>query len=187
MAGDIPRAVLLDRDGVINEDRPRSVRSVHDFVLLPHVAEAIATLTRHGYLVIVITNQAVVGRGDLALETLEAIHDRMRSLIARAGGRIDAVHVCPHTERDGCACRKPQPGLLLEAQRTYGFDLAETWFVGDALRDIQAAEAAGCRSALVLTGKGSRYSNTVGLTVFNDLSQFVRRLCDTTHQPRRNR
>jgi D-glycero-D-manno-heptose 1,7-bisphosphate phosphatase len=177
MTDAFPRAVLLDRDGVINEDRPRSVRSVHEFVLLPDVAEAIASLTHHGYLVFVITNQAVVGRGELALEDLEAIHDRMKELIRQAGGRIEAVYVCPHTDQDGCVCRKPQPELLFEAQRAHGFDLATTWFVGDDLRDIQAAEAAGCRPALVRTGKGSRYAGTAGLPVLEDLSQFVGLLC----------
>jgi len=177
MTDEFPRAVLLDRDGVINEDRPRSIRSVHEFALLPDVAEAIASLTRQGYLVIVITNQAVVGRGELAPQDLAAIHDRMNELIGRADGRIDAVYVCPHTAQDGCACRKPKPALLFEAQRAHGFDLAATWFVGDDLRDIQAAQAAGCRPALVSTGKGRRYTPVDGLAVFDDLSQFVGLLC----------
>ena len=183
MTDEFPRAVLLDRDGVINEDRPRSVRSVQEFALLPDVAEAIASLTRQGYLVIVITNQAVVGRGELAPKDLEAIHNRMNELIVRAGGRIDAVYVCTHTDQAGCACRKPQPSLLFEAQRAQGFDLAATWFVGDDLRDIKAAQAAGCRPALVCTGKGRRHAEVEGVPVFDDLSQFVGLLCTGALDP----
>jgi D-glycero-D-manno-heptose 1,7-bisphosphate phosphatase len=138
------RAVFLDRDGVINRNkvrdgRPHGPRSVEDFVVLPGVGEAVATLRAAGYLVIVATNQP-----GLARETVEAMHAKLRRAVP-----VDDIRVCPHVESDNCACRKPKPGLLLEAAREHGISLAQSWMVGDRWRDVEAGKAAGCRTVFI--------------------------------------
>lgn len=165
--------VLLDRDGVINRDLPESVRSPEALVLLPEALKALALFNEHGVSVIVITNQACVGRGDVSPETLKAIHQKMTREVEAHGGKLEAIFVCPHTDADACHCRKPAPGLILNAQHRYGFDLATTYFVGDALRDLQAAQAAGCRAALVKTGKGAKVTPPAGVSVFNTILAFA--------------
>lgn len=167
------RFVLLDRDGVINEDRPESVRSRNTFVVLPNVPEAIALLNQKGYAVVVVTNQACVGRGELSREELDAIHRLMIDEVGRAGGRIERIYVCPHIDEDHCDCRKPKTGLIDQARQDYGFQSAETWIVGDDLRDIQAAQAAGCRPALVRTGKGAQIVAPAEVPIFRDLMHFA--------------
>lgn len=149
------RAVILDRDGTINVDRPHYVLSLAELELLPGVPAAIARLTQAGYRVLVASVQQCVGKGLLAPAGLERIHAAIADAVARAGGRIDGWYVCPHLDADGCACRKPKPGLVLQAQTAWGFDPAATWAIGDAERDLGMARAAGCRPALVRTGKGS--------------------------------
>jgi D-glycero-D-manno-heptose 1,7-bisphosphate phosphatase len=150
----VSRVVLLDRDGVLNVDRPRSVTALSELALEPGADRAVALLSRAGYAVLVITNQAAVGRGELSEVELVRIHDQLSSWMAAAGGRIDRFYVCPHAEAAQCACRKPKPGLIEQARAAWHFLPAETWFVGDATRDVQACRAAGCRPALVATGKG---------------------------------
>ena len=166
--------VLLDRDGVLNVDLPGSVNSLREMALIPRAAEAVALLNRKGCRVLVATNQACVGRGQLSRETLEEIHREMETQIAAVGGKIDEWFVCAHRAEEHCACRKPKPGLLLQAAQRYGFDLATTWFVGDSGRDVEAALAAGCRPALVLTGKGETARREhPELPVFDDLLAFA--------------
>lgn len=167
------RFVLLDRDGVLNRDLPGSVLSADDLEPIEGSAEAVAWLNRAGFEVAVVTNQACVGRGELAPEELERIHLRLLETVAAAGGCIRAIHVCPHTDDDACDCRKPRPGLLRHAAAEHGLDLATTWFVGDDLRDVEAARAAGCRPALVRTGKGARVGPVEGVPVFDDLAAFA--------------
>ncbi len=138
------RAVFLDRDGVINRNevrdgRPHGPQSVEDFVILPGVGEAVAALRAAGYLVIVATNQPNVAR-----ETVEAMHAKMRRTVP-----VDDIRVCPHSESDNCACRKPKPGLLLDAARDHGISLAHSWMVGDRWRDVEAGKAAGCRTIFI--------------------------------------
>lgn len=150
------RVLLLDRDGVLNVDRPNYVLSVEELLLLPDVGEALALLS--AFTIVVITNQACLGKGLLTQAGLETIHAQLQSEIVGKGGRIDHFYSCPHTDAMACCCRKPKPGLLLQAQAAYGFIPEQTWYVGDAGRDIEAAVAAGCRPALVLTGKGEKTS-----------------------------
>lgn len=176
MPDDRARFVLLDRDGVINRDLPGSVCSVDDFDMLPGAAAAIAAINRKGYRVLVITNQACVGRGDLSAAELGAIHRLMLGHVAAAGGAIEAIYVCPHTDEDDCDCRKPRPGLIEQAHAEYDFDRAATWMVGDSSRDIEAALAAGCRAALVRSGKRLDPGLRTGVTVFDNLSAFVQQL-----------
>jgi len=170
--------VLLDRDGVINRDRPGSVCAMGDFEILPHAARAIAQLNAKGYHVLVISNQACVGRGELAPEGLDAIHHELQRQLGRLGGRIDRFYVCPHVDEDDCNCRKPRPGLIDLACADYGFERAATWLVGDSARDVEAARRAGCRPALVRTGKSLSGSWHTGVPVFDDLAQFARELVD---------
>ena len=166
--------VLLDRDGVLNVDRPDYVRTPSELVLLPGVAAALRDLRARGYRALVITNQAGVGRGLVTAATLTAIHTRLRELVAAAGGAIDGIYVCPHRPEDGCPCRKPKPGLIERARAEWGFEPRDTWFVGDSARDVEAARAARVRPALVRTGHRD-YEPTPGdgVAAFDDLAAFV--------------
>ncbi len=170
-----PKVVLLDRDGVLNRDRSDYVRTVEQLVVLPGIPAAVARLNRAGYRVCLITNQAAVAKGLIHPETLEAIHARLSDTIGAGGGRIDAIYHCPHRDEDRCGCRKPAPGLILRAREEWGFDPARTWMVGDTRRDMEAARAAGCRAALVLTGHSEKNRETLswGVPVFDDLPAFV--------------
>jgi len=143
------RAVFLDRDGVINETmvldgRPVAPASVDAVQLRPGVEEALEALRRAGFLLIVVTNQPDVGKGLVRREAVETIHAALRRRLP-----LDDLKVCYHVDADGCACRKPKPGLLLEAARERGIDLGQSVMVGDRWRDIEAGRAAGCRTVLV--------------------------------------
>jgi D-glycero-D-manno-heptose 1,7-bisphosphate phosphatase len=148
------RYVLLDRDGVINEDSDAFIKSPEEWRPIPGSLEAIALLNSHGFKVVVITNQSGIARGLFDLSMLERIHRKMRRLAAENGGVIEAVYYCPHGPEDECACRKPKAGLIKAFAAEYRAELHETVLVGDSLRDLQAAEAAGVRPILVKTGKG---------------------------------
>ncbi len=150
-----PSAVFLDRDGVLCEDRVKPVSAWEEFHWLPGAVEAIRALGAAGVPVFVITNQAGVGRGIVSRAQVEEVHRRLLAHLEESGGRIRALYACFHAPEDGCACRKPRPGLLLEAAREHGVDLARAWVVGDMGRDLEAGRAAGCRTALVRTGKGA--------------------------------
>lgn len=150
------RLVLLDRDGVLNEDRPDYIKSPTEVVMIPGSAEAVARLNRAGVKVALCTNQSAVGRGIIGLERLEQIHAHIRTLLAREGARIDAIFFCPHAPWDRCGCRKPAAGLLSEALRRFGTDPADTPMIGDTLRDLQAAKALGCPRHLVRSGNGAK-------------------------------
>jgi D-glycero-D-manno-heptose 1,7-bisphosphate phosphatase len=171
--------VLLDRDGVINVDQPTSVRSLAELSVIDGVPEAIAKINAKGYSVLVITNQAVVARGHLSRQELDHIHRRIEEIVERAGGRIDGWYVCDHDDSMDCQCRKPRPGLLLQAASEHRFELADTWFVGDAERDVQAAVTAGCKPALVKTGKGLITTEKLrNVPAFNSLLEFAANLAD---------
>jgi D-glycero-D-manno-heptose 1,7-bisphosphate phosphatase len=148
-------AIFLDRDGVINENRPDHVKSWEEFAFLPGALEALRALAGLGWPVIVISNQAIINRGLATRQTVDEINARMTAAIRDAGGRIDGVFYCPHRTDDGCDCRKPRPGLLFKAAADHGLDLARSFLVGDAESDVLAAQAAGCQAILVLTGRGA--------------------------------
>jgi D-glycero-D-manno-heptose 1,7-bisphosphate phosphatase len=151
------KAVFLDRDGVINADQDGYVTSWSQFRLLPGALEGLRQLSAAGYRLAVVTNQAVVGRGLASAAEVGELNARMVSALAEGGARIDAVLSCLHAPEDGCACRKPQPGLLIEAGRRLGVAPADTCVIGDWVDDIAAARAAGCAvPILVLTGRGRR-------------------------------
>jgi len=147
-------AVFLDRDGVINEEGPGYVTRWSEFFFLPGALEGIRLLHRRGFRIFVVTNQSCVGRGLIRASDLETIHSLMRDRIQNAGGWIEQVYMCPCLPDSGCLCRKPLPGMILQAARDYGLNLKHAVLVGDALTDIQAGKAAGCRTFLVRTGKG---------------------------------
>ena len=174
------KLVILDRDGTINEDSEQHVRSPEEFRPIKGSLEAIARLTQADYRIVVATNQSGIARGFLDTRTLFAIHDTLLRALAQVGGRIDAFFFCPHAADAGCQCRKPQPGMLLEAGRRFNVALDEVYMVGDALRDLQAAAAAGARPVLVLTGKGAKTRADgklpAGTRVFPDLAAFAEHL-----------
>ena len=146
--------VFIDRDGVINANRPDYVKSWHEFHFLPGSREAIAKLSRAGHRIVVCTNQAGVAKGIIAVETIEDIHRKMVAEIAEMGGLIEKVYYCPHAKEENCACRKPRPGMLLRARDELDLDLTDAVFVGDSMSDIHAGLAAGIHTILVLSGLG---------------------------------
>jgi D-glycero-D-manno-heptose 1,7-bisphosphate phosphatase len=150
------RLIILDRDGVINHDSDQFIKTPDEWHPIPGSLEAIARLSHAGFRVAVCTNQSGIGRGLFDMATLNAIHNRMHRALSQVGGRVDAVFFCPHTGEAKCECRKPQPAMMIEAGRRFGADLATVPCVGDSLRDLQAADAAGAQPILVLTGKGEK-------------------------------
>lgn len=148
--------VFLDRDGVINRDSGAYVKDPSEFEFIPKSPEAIALLSQSGFQVIVITNQSMIGRGLATKESLEAIFEKMKDGVETAGGRITDIFYCPHVPQDRCSCRKPKPGLILQAKKKYQIDLNRSFTVGDSAKDILCARNAGCAKAiLVKTGNGA--------------------------------
>ena len=179
------KLVILDRDGTINEDRDDYVKSAEEWVPLPGALEAIARLNHGGWHVVVATNQSGLGRGLFDMAALNAMHLKMNTLLARVGGRVDAVFFCPHTRDEGCDCRKPLPGLVEQIGQRYGVHLDEVPIVGDSLRDLQAGAAVGCPPHMVRTGKAGRLGadaladllrQVPGTEVHDDLAAFVEHL-----------
>lgn len=153
------KAIFLDRDGTVNR-YVGFLRSIDEMELLPGAAEAIRRINESGYLAILVTNQPVIARGEVTEAELQEIHNKLETLLGREGAYLDAIHYCPHHPHKGfegevpelkfdCACRKPKPGMLLQAAKDYNIDLTASWMVGDRESDIQAGQAAGCRTALV--------------------------------------
>lgn len=187
------KLVVFDRDGTINEDRDDYVKSADEWLPLPGALEAIARLNHAGWHAVVATNQSGIGRGLFEMAALNAMHAKMNRLLQQAGGRIDAVFFCPHVDADGCDCRKPLPGLLHQIGERYGVDLSTVPVVGDSLRDLQAAAAAGCPAHLVATGKQKRPGSTrlpellaqvPGARAHDDLAAFAEFLIQSDRQAR---
>lgn len=147
--------VFLDRDGVINVDSDEYVKTPSEFDFIPNSPQAIAMLCRHGFEVIVITNQSLIGRQMATQEILDAIFQKMKAGINKVGGRIKDIFFCPHIPGAGCDCRKPEPGLILQACATYQIDLLTSIMVGDSAKDIETGITAGVgKTILVQTGNG---------------------------------
>jgi D-glycero-D-manno-heptose 1,7-bisphosphate phosphatase len=161
-------AIFLDRDGVINHNRADHVKSWPEFEFLPGSLLALRRLARLDWPVVVVTNQAMIGRGQASRDSVDDIHARMLTAVLRAGGRIDAVMLCPHRPDEDCACRKPRPGLLLDAADALGLDLARSFMVGDAASDVMAALNAGCQPVLVKTGRGSAQLDVMSAALRGD-------------------
>jgi D-glycero-D-manno-heptose 1,7-bisphosphate phosphatase len=174
------KLVILDRDGTINYDSDKYIKSPAEWRAIPGSLEAIARLTQADYRIVVATNQSGLARGLFDTRTLFAIHETLLQALAQLGGRIDAFFFCPHAAEAGCPCRKPQPGMLLEVARRFNVALDDVYMVGDAQRDLEAAAAAGAKPVLVLTGKGERTRDEgkmpPGTLVFRDLAAFAQHL-----------
>lgn len=150
----LKKVAFLDRDGVINFDSHDYIKSRSEFEFIPGSIEAIRILTLAGFTSFVITNQSALARELISLEELQKIHKMMKTKIASAGGRLREIFFCPHMPQDNCGCRKPQPGLIFQAQRKYDIDLADAVMIGDSAKDIECAYNAGCGQAvLVKSGK----------------------------------
>lgn len=173
-------AIFLDRDGVIIENRSEYVRDWSQVSFLPEVLEALSSLRDKDFKFIIVTNQSAIGRGLISNETAEEINHRLVRYIKRNGGRIDGVYMCPHKPEDLCKCRKPQPGLFLQAAREHSLNLSNSWMIGDAWSDLLAGQAAGLRSVvMVRTGRGTAQllqpqpENLKSFLVFNNLSEAL--------------
>ncbi len=180
------RAVFLDRDGTINEERQYLCR-VEDFHFIGGAVEAIRLLRGKGFLVVVVTNQSGIGRGYYAEDDLHALHRHMHAELERQGTGVDACYFCPHHPTHGqgsyavdCACRKPLPGMLLQAASELGIDLASSWMIGDKSADVEAGLAAGCRAMLVKTGYGAGEAGYLppGIRVVDDLLAAARAIIE---------
>lgn len=171
--------VLLDRDGVLNANRPDYVKSPAELALLPGAAEAVARLNRAGHRVAVCTNQACIGRGIIGEERLAEIHHRLHAELARAGARLDALFHAPDPPWAASDRRKPGPGMLREAMALLRRGAEPVLFIGDSLSDLQAAHAAGCGRVLVRCGHGAEVQargippELLPVRVFDDLAQAV--------------
>jgi len=148
--------VILDRDGVINQDSDNFIKSEQEFIPISGSLEAIARLNRAGYRVVIATNQSGLARGYFDLATLEAIHEKLRQLLSAVDGQIEGIFYCPHGPAERCDCRKPLPGLLHQIAEQYVVNLEGVPVIGDSLRDLQSALSVGASPILVRTGKGER-------------------------------
>ena len=176
------KAIFLDRDGTINK-YVGFLRHHNDFELIPGVAEAIKKINDMGYLVIVVTNQPVIARGETSLEELETIHNKMETLLGQEGAYVDAIYYCPHHPQKGfegeipelkieCECRKPKAGMLLKAANDYNIDLSNSWMIGDSENDIVAGKNAGCMTALV-SPNYEQFGQDITLNTLNDMIEVL--------------
>ena len=189
MIPNLSKLIILDRDGVINEDRDDYVKSRSEWVPLPGSLEAIALLNQAGFKIALATNQSGISRGYFTIEELHALHQKMADLLKPLGGQIDSIFFCPHVDADACDCRKPLPGLMIQIANRYNRDETEhpllgVPIVGDSLRDLEAGVKLGATPCLVLTGKGKSTLNKGGLpsgtTVYENLLDFANALLRTT-------
>ncbi|WP_295392038.1 D-glycero-beta-D-manno-heptose 1,7-bisphosphate 7-phosphatase [uncultured Thiodictyon sp.] len=177
----LERFVILDRDGVVNEDSDDYIKSAGEWVPIPGSLEAIAMLTRAGFRIAIASNQSGLSRGLFDLGALNRIHRKLRETAYLFGGRVEMILFCPHAPQDQCFCRKPQPGLLSQIADRTGVILRGLPFVGDSLADIQAARIVGMEPILVKTGKGTRTlaqggAVLEGVAVFDDLKSVSKEL-----------
>jgi D-glycero-D-manno-heptose 1,7-bisphosphate phosphatase len=169
--------LILDRDGVINEDSDDFIKSPDEWVPIPGSLEAIARANRAGYRVAVVTNQSGIARGKLGLADLQRIHEKMGRQLEAVGGKLEAIVFCPHAPEDHCDCRKPRPGMFHEIASRLGASLTDVPVVGDRWADIEAARTIGATPILVRTGKGQRTMDNghdlTDVAVYQDLSTFI--------------
>lgn len=182
------KLVIVDRDGVLNEDSPDYIKSPAEWQPIPGSLEAVARLNHAGWRVVVASNQSGLARGLFSLDTLFAIHDKMQRLCAELGGRIDGIFYCPHGPDDKCECRKPAPGLYKDIARRLQLDLRNVPVVGDSLRDLEAAQAAGAMPILVKTGNGAQVAgklpkNFQDIPVYADFAAFAAALIAGAAKP----
>lgn len=175
------KLIVLDRDGVINYDSDDYIKSVDEWIALPKALDAIARLSKAGWTVTVATNQSGLARGYYSVPTLEFMHQKLRDAVQQRGGHMGLITYCPHGPDDGCQCRKPKVGLLEQVAEYYQVALDNVWFVGDSLRDLQAAARVNAQPVLVCTGNGEQ-TRTGELPdntkIFADLSAVADHLLD---------
>jgi len=171
------RAAFLDRDGVINRKarEGKYVTRWEEMQILPGVSDAIALLNRAGFRVIVVSNQRCVAKGLITTADLEALHRRLCEALARDGATIDAIYYCPHETQPPCRCRKPQPGMLLDAARDHDIDLGASWMIGDSKADVEAGKSAGCNTALLAGGErgAKEEAGTVGASLLDAVQRIL--------------
>ncbi len=170
--------IILDRDGVINEDSDEYIKSPDEWHAIPGSIQAIGRLNHAGYRVIIVTNQSGVGRGMFDIDTLGRIHQKMCQQLEEAGATVESIFYCPHTPEDECECRKPKPGMFRDIEKRLGKNLEGVYAVGDSLRDLHAAQEVNATPILVKTGKGMRTLQTNDpildrVQQFDDLYSFV--------------
>jgi|TARA_Y100000296_G_scaffold13775_1_gene16070 D-glycero-D-manno-heptose 1,7-bisphosphate phosphatase len=177
------KLIILDRDGVLNQDSDAYVKSVDEWIPIPGSAEAVGKLCKAGYTVAIATNQSGLARGYFAEADLAAMHDKMVALAAEHGGEFAHIAYCPHGPDDHCDCRKPLPGLIHQIEQALDVSAKAAWMIGDSIRDLEAGAAAGCQTALVRTGKGAKSEHKLTshellskAPVFDDLQSFVANL-----------
>ena len=147
------KAIFLDRDGVINQERKDYVKKIDEFKILDKIADAINIIKSHGFLVIIITNQSAINRKLISVETLNKIHEKLQLYLEKHDTSFDGIYFCPHIPSENCECRKPKPGLLLHAAEDYNIDMKNSFFIGNSITDIEAADAAGCKGILLEENK----------------------------------
>ena len=188
----VVKLVILGRDGILNEFRDDHVKAPDEWFPVPGALEAVSRLNHSGWHVVVATNQSGIGRGMIDMASVNAVHAHMNKQLMAVGGRVDAVFFCPHTPEDLCDCRKPLPGLMRDIGKRYGIDLKQVPMVGDTLRDLQAAHAAGCEPHLILSGRAalldpglvqSMLDLVPGTRVHADLAEFAEYLLARGTQP----
>jgi D-glycero-D-manno-heptose 1,7-bisphosphate phosphatase len=174
------KLVILDRDGVINQDSANFIKNPNEWIAITGSLEAIALLNQSGFRVVLATNQSGVSRGFFDMATLNNIHDKMHKALSQVGGRIDALYYCPHAAEDSCECRKPKTGMMEDIGRRFSLNLNQIFGVGDSLRDLEAYASVGCKPILVLTGKGEETLTAgnlpAGTLIFADLTEAVQHL-----------
>jgi len=173
-------AIFLDRDGVLIENRADYVKDWSQVHIFPEAIAALSNPKLKNYKILIVTNQSAVGRGIISIETAIGINNRLVNLIRNQTGKLDGAFLCPHAPNDGCGCRKPKPGLLLQATKELSLDLKRSWMIGDAWSDIQAGQAAGVRGTIIVkTGRGTEQlsmdqpTNIDGYLISKDLAHAI--------------
>lgn len=172
--------IILDRDGVINYESKEYIKTPDEWIPIPGSLEAMATLNRLGFRILIATNQSGVGRGYYSIEMLDRIHEKLMQTLATYGGTVEEIFFCPHRPEEGCCCRKPQPGLIDRIQQKYSLILEDTYLIGDSYVDLLVAKRTGCRPVLVLTGNGQtvldQYPEYATIPHFDNLKTVVEQL-----------
>ncbi len=177
------KVIILDRDGVINQDSDNFIRTVDQWLPIKGSIEAMAQLYKQGYRLFIFTSQSGIGRGFYTLATMNAMHKKMALLLKQYGAKVEGIVYCPHTPDENCACRKPKPKMLHDIATQYDVDLTQAWVVGDSWRDIQSGLAVGAKVALVATGKGKKTTiknndeiKNKNIPVLTNLADFANKL-----------
>lgn len=186
----VPKLIIIGRDGILNAFREDHIKSPDEWQAVPGALEAVSRLNHAGWHVVVATNQPGVGRGMIDMASVNAVHAHMLRRLQMVGGRLDAVFLCPHAPEEHCECRKPLPGMMLDIARRYGVDLKAVPMVGDNLRDLRAAHAAGCEPHLLRNGRAallddaqleSWLAEVPGTRVHDDLPAFATHMLQRDH------